>query len=425
MNISWTGCSRKVFALARACFFAATVLHIAVSSNGFASETTEKFRILIENVPKGEIKGSRDGGVTWQRIGQVVMPVYGAIWEPTLNGAGVLAFNFLRGESNVFATAVNALHIRFSDPEGYVLPEDPRAPLVPPHAISLAPKEITMPVAIEDPVLNKIIYTDIPGGKGIFGEEWSPQVGSKVTLGDGTEFSPIKYELGPDGRNPKRSQILIVVENDPAEIEYLDFENQAGGKVTAKRLGMEPAVVAKVLQPVLGIGRFKGSEFLPQPGVIRANHAGVLDIGTTDVNIDPDYSGGLPSDEPAINELRGGIQVVPSHHYQDQSMNSGGDHPFVYMVVGPMIDPPDLVRYDRGIDGSYPLFYKGLRGGEGKTLLQFQGDTAWYEMTEAVKAGKFVRSDGSVMKHLRGYVKDAFIKVTRIRVVRRQAGDTP
>jgi hypothetical protein len=255
--------------------------------------------------------------------------------------------------------------------------------------------------------------TDIPGGTGIFGGKWSPRVGSEVLMGDGKDFFPIPYEYGPDSGKPERSHILIVTHKYKNEIEYIEFENLVGGKVIVKRKGEDPVHVAKVTQSVSGVGRFTGSEYTKIPGNIRANHAGVICFGTTDKNVDPNVP---PVSD--IMELMGGFQVVPSHHYQDSSMGSGGNHPFVYLVIGPIIDPPNLKRYDMGVDGQYPFFYKAFRAGTGATYFKFKGDNAnWIELTAAVKAGKFKTSNGTVVKHLRGYIKDALVEVTAIRHV--------
>lgn len=98
-------------------------------------------------------------------------------------------------------------------------------------------------------------------------------------------------------------------------------------------------------------------------------------------------------------------------------MESGGDHPYVFMVVGPIQDPPNLKRYDMGIEGRYPLYSFGMRAGAGTTYFKFKDDpNTWYELGEAVKLGKFKQNSGKVLKHLRGYIKDALSQVTDIRV---------
>jgi len=279
---------------------------------------------------------------------------------------------------------------------------------VDPRGVSILPKDTATDAG---PGESRSAITDIPAGTGLFGPEWSPKIGAKVFMGDGTRWAPIPYEYGPTDQVASRSRILIVTPRARNEIEWVHFENKPQGRVIVKLAGEATEYhVAKVIQPVLGTGRFVGSEFIRKPGVLRANHAGVFCVGTTDKNVDPAIPAGTP-----INELRGGFQILPSHHYQDPSMSSGGDHGFVYMVVGPIQDPVDLVRYDRGIDGQYPLFRNGFRAGGGRTEMRFQGDAKWYELQDAVKAGRFRRADGTVIQHLRGVIPDAFREVTDIR----------
>lgn len=371
----------------------------------------ELHRVLIENVEKGRVLGSTNGGKSWQEIGTVVVPVKGQVWNPSLEN-GVKAFDFLRGPSNVFATAVNNLHLRFSDPVGYSLPADVDVPPPIAHGISYAPFE-SLPADITT-VPKRIGILSNKGGEGIFGPEWSPRVGSAVYQGDfaRSQFSPIPY-IGVVDTKPEKASLLIVTSQPEQnkQIEMVEFENKTNGRVLVQFSKKSPVAVAKVLKAVEGVGRFSGSEYNSKPGVLRANHAGVICIGTTDINLDSSIPEGTD-----INELRGGFQVVPSHHWQDASMNSGGNHAEVYLVVGPIQDPPDLKRYDRSVDGTFPLFNNGLRAGGGQTYLQFAGKlNEWVEMDDAVKRGLFTTREGVVIEHLRGYIKDAFHNVTGIR----------
>lgn len=154
--------------------------------------TTELHRVLIENSTGGSIKGSRDGGKSWVQLGNVTTPMNGDYWIPSQTG-GVLAFDFLRGPSSVFASAVNNLHFRFSDPEGYTLPEDVTVRPIRGHGISVVPSNNRLPYA----GASYAALTNIPGGTLIFGKEWSPRIGDRVFVdkNDGTGFAPIPYEF--------------------------------------------------------------------------------------------------------------------------------------------------------------------------------------------------------------------------------------
>lgn len=397
------------------CYSDSSVLPASRDNLGPIKPRFEIHRILIENIPNGKILGSRDKGQTWAQIGTVLLPIRGGVWQPSNpnveDGGGVKAFDYLRGPSNIFASAVNNLHIRFSDPEGYSLPEDINIQPLLGRGVSFAPAN-EFPQDIEK-FPKRIGVVSNHGGEGLFGE-WSPRVGSKVFYGiangNQSHFQPIPY-TGVVDTNPSFSTIAIVTESNEFEnIDYFEFENTTNGHVFVKYPSTEAVAIAKVLKPVSGVGRFSGSEYVARPGVLRANHAGVVCIGTTDVNTDKSIPKGTP-----IAELRGGFQIVPSHHWQDESMNSGGDHASVYMVVGPLQDPPDLKRYDRGIEGTYPLFYNGMNAGQGQTYFQFRNQPEWIEIGDAVRRGFFRQKDGKVIAHLRAHLPDVLKDVTAIR----------
>jgi len=84
----------------------------------------------------------------------------------------------------------------------------------------------------------------------------------------------------------------------PSEIE---FENRFGGFVTLKYPNGESKVVAQVLKPVEGVGRFGGSLY-GNTGRIRANHTGVICIITS------------PHGQV------GGFQILPDNHGMSPEM---------------------------------------------------------------------------------------------------------
>lgn len=415
-------------------------------SNLNVSVSSEMHRIIIHNVKNGAICGSKDAGKSWTLLGHVLLPIEGGIWKPTQKQFKVYAFNFLRGNSNVFASAINNLHIRFSDPVGYELPRDTKVPPLPAHGVSFAPREMLSgnPLdLLDEDGKRRCGITDIPGGKGIFSGEWTSRIGASAFMGNGKTFSAIPYDLGPNSADPERSYILILNPNPVQKVEYLEFENKKDGLAFAKFENQDPKPIARVLQAVKGIGRFDGSQFLQRPGQVRANHPGVLDIGTTDINTDPTIPQNINPPAYLNVDNFGGFQIVPSHHYYDDSMakNPKGIANEVYLVVGPLDAQGIPQRYDLGLEGTFPLFNGGLLAGNGTTYFQFGEGTEYIELNDAVKLGLFkhtekvktldsngnpvldsngkpVTTDQVVrVDHLRGKILDVLSGVTKIKLV--------
>lgn len=387
---------------------------ISLASAQFES-AGELHRILIQNYVGGLIQGSKDGGASWTQLGKVLKPATGGVWLPAVDN-GVTAFNYLRGPSNIFASAINNIHIRFSDPVGYTLPTDPKVQPIEGHGITIAPLEAGPKPSLDSKGRSRTILTNIPGGTSIYSGEWSPRIGSTVLMGDGKTFAPIPYNKGPDSRVVAQSQILIITEKAKKEIEYIQFQNVQGGMLYVKRTGETPMQAARVIKPVQGIGRFAGSGFLLQPGQVRANHAGVVDVGTTDVNIDPDVPVTNPRAATKL-EYFGGFQIVPSFHWNDKAMENAHKVEWVYVVIEKLFSPSVINRYDQGIEGTYPLFKDGVRAGTGTTYFKFQNDLKWYEINYAQQQGKFRKKDGTVVRHLRGHIPDALHEVTEVKIV--------
>lgn len=268
----------------------------------------EQFRIRLINEVGGQIKISQDGGKNWQKVGQVKIPA------SKLSLAGFEASSYGK-KGRVVATAVNALHIKVKQ-EGEK-----------PVLFSILPEE-TMEKGF-NPLsyfsASSSIFTDIPAGKGIFGEEFSPYVGSQVFLGEKME------PLGPD-YIPKIGDLLTILADRPTPYPtQMIFENKKDGKVTVKYLNGQTQDIAKVLSPVVGTGRFTGSLYT-DVGRIRANHPGVICISTS-----------------PLGQI-GGFQIVPSIH----SAKIGTLGKEQWLTVGPLNDK-------EGIEGKIPLFFQYLK----------------------------------------------------------------
>lgn len=290
----------------------------------------------------------------------------------------VLAYNYLRGDSSVFATAVNNLHFRLSDPDGYVLPDNVDIPPVTARGFTIAP--------IEGGSGNHVISTNIHAGTKIFGI-YSPRVGDLITVND----RPIKY----DDVSPLNK--VIKVRTCKTSIDYINLQNKVGGSIIARYLDGTETQIGKVIKPVTGVGRFIGSEYA-NSGKLRANHAGVICFSTAETN-------------------RGGFQIVPSHHFRDRSMNRGGDHHEVFMEVGPVVDPPDLKRYDRGIDGRAPLFTGTFRANTSQVLVKTTISEGFLEFEKARSQHKILNSLNIPQLQMWGYIRDAMYNIEEFKLI--------
>jgi hypothetical protein len=96
-------------------------------------------------------------------------------------------------------------------------------------------------------------------------------------------------------------------------------------------------LIAKVLRPVWGVGRYDGTTFTGV-GAINTNHGGVITISTAPV-MPPDTK------EGGAVETRGGFMIQPSLHAREQNETS----PQV-MVIGPKD------RTAARLEGTPPLF---------------------------------------------------------------------
>ncbi len=264
-----------------------------------SAEFEEVYRIRIENKIDGAIEVSEDEGISWNSVGKVLYPT------EKISKTGYSAAKWV-GTGRVAAAAVNAIHIKTGSPETERT------------IFSILPKEFLMPPREYRSYLSPdaSIYTNIEAGASIFGGGFSPYVGNVVMLSRPAE--PVVFIT----RNyiPRVGDTFYIVVDRPRELpKEIVFENRFGGRITVEYYSGDKKVIGEVLRPVSGIGRFEGSRFV-DPGRIRANHAGVIDVSVSPY-------GSL-----------GGFQIVPALHGQDMSYVRKATQ---WMVIGPAqaVDP--------------------------------------------------------------------------------------
>lgn len=267
--------------------------------------------------------------------------------------------------STVCATAVNAIHM-------LVGVEDGRG-----RILSLVPTVTVAPAARE----GAFFSLDVPGGTGPFGG-LAPLVGSPVSIeGPGGE----RALDGP----PLEGETLVIRSALPGRPDpwMIDIENRPGGRVVA--WGSEgPRVVARVVRPVGGTGRFGGTDF-QKGGRIRASHAGVIDVATA------------PRGEV------GGFQIMPlGHALGSQEMKSAWQLT-QWMIVAPLPEDPPL-------EGRAPLFKASFVPGaqQGDRL---EGVWSTYGRRPLVLCRR-AGGPWERLPHVSGRVDDGLMDVTHLRI---------
>lgn len=271
-------------------------------------EVEEIYRIRIENSKGGAIEVSNDAGKVWTAVGKVIYPT------TKVSKTGYSAAKWV-APGEVAAAAVNSIHIK----TGSIETER--------TIFSILPKEFIMPPKKYRSFLspNSSIYTNIEAGTSIFGSGSSPFVGNMVMLAE-----PVQPVVQiPQGYVPKIDDRLYIIVTKPKKMpKAIVFENRFGGVITIEYYSGDVRVIGEVLRPVSGVGRFEGSRYV-DPGRIRANHAGVIDISVS------------PKGE------LGGFQIVPALHGQNMNYVKKMTQ---WMVIG----PKDVT--DPSLEGIAPFF---------------------------------------------------------------------
>jgi hypothetical protein len=273
----------------------------------------------------------------------------------------------------VTASAVNAVHILMNIEEGQG------------RTMSVLPRETIAPAAGPDAA----IVLDCRAGPSFFGA-WAPPAGTRITVKTGASEHPL------EDRAPSEGDTLVfkVYEED---VPYMaDFENRPGGRVIVWGRGA-PRVAARVIRPLGGVGRFEGTLFQWRSR-LRANHAGVIDISTSDYG------------------TVGGFQIIPWDHALKSKEMQGAWSATQWMIIA----PPDGKSM---LGGTAPLFDGSLAPGPSR------GERLWdLWSTYGRKSLTLARIDGgewTMLPEASGKSDDALKRVTHIRIYFQQSKEPP
>lgn len=311
---------------------------LALSMVGWADAVpAERFRLRIHNQVSGSVMVSLTRGATWYPIGQVLIPNSGAIH--TVKQGEFSAVKWA-STSSVAATAVNAIHLKLTHSGSHG------------ELISLLPKDVMAwrEAGISYAGEPSSVYLDNAAGTGLFGLEWSVRVGDPVYLKEGDRWVP-----WPEGRLPQLQDEWMVIAKDAGVKGWsVEIENRPEGRVTMLMPNAPPQVVARVIKPMSGSGRFPGTLY-QSVGRIRANHPGVIDVSTSPLG------------------QMGGFQIVPNQHGLSHQLRFTLTSP-VYMVIQPLEGAPAL-------EGEWPLFRGLIQPGD---VVDAMVNGAWQPMPESI-----------------------------------------
>ena len=273
----------------------------------------------------------------------------------------------------VTASAVNAVHILM----GVELGQG--------RTMSVLPRETIAPAAGP----GAAIILDCKAGTSFFGA-WAPPAGTRITVQTGVSEHPLEDRLPSEGD----TLVFKIYEEDAAYMA--DFENRPGGRVTVWGRGA-PRVAARVIRPLGGVGRFEGTVF-QRRSRIRANHAGVIDISTSDYG------------------TVGGFQIIPWDHALKSKEMQGAWGATQWMIIA----PPDGKSM---LGGTTPLFGGSLVPGPSK------GERLWdLWSTYGRRSLALARIDGggwTMFPGVSGKSDDALKRVTHIRIYFPQSEEPP
>lgn len=275
----------------------AFVLIVLLSVRAFADKNFIEIKIPCS--VNSQVKAILPGGETVP-LGRVLM-------TPSKTNYPAYTASKWSGNSTICASAVNAIHILINV-------ENDRG-----RIISLVPSVTIAPAAER----GSFFSIECEAGTGLFGG-FAPLTGSKVfILRNGSEI--------PLTDVPESGDVLIIRTKLPENPEFfmIDIENRPGGRVIAHGIkGVK--VVARVIHPVGGVGRFGGTVF-QSVGRIRASHSGVIDVSTS-----------------KRGEV-GGIQIMPLKHALTSKEMINAWKLTQWMIISPLPFEPDL-------EGRPPLY---------------------------------------------------------------------
>lgn len=238
-----------------------------------AADARELYRVRITNSPNGAIEVSSDRGQSWDALGKVT--------RAAVASAPASSVISIAPGGSVAGVAADTLLFRLPAAAGQ--------------------NRTLRLLARGEPANGAAIVTDIPERGSLF-RCLAPPIGSRLLL-DRDPQPP--QALTPNYSPRIGDRLLIVVSGEyGADPPSVTIENKAGGEVVLAATGGVPKVLAKVKQPLTGIGRYAGTE---RAGVGRV-------VGWTPTAVTVSTAGQLrrPAENGQAAEERGGFVIQPA-----------------------------------------------------------------------------------------------------------------
>jgi hypothetical protein len=237
------------------------------------SNPRELYRVRITNSPNGAIELSSDRGQAWEPLGKVTRAAVAA--------AAASPIVSIAPAGSVAGVGSDSLLFRLPPAGGQ--------------------NRTLRLLASGEPANTAAIVTDIPERGSLF-RCLAPTVGSRLLL-DRDPQPPVAL---PAGYTPRLGDRLLIVVSGEFGVDppSVTIENKVGGEVVLAATGGIPKVLAKVKQPLTGIGRYAGTE--------RAGTGNI--VGWTPTAVTVSTAGRLrqPAENGQAAEERGGFVIQPA-----------------------------------------------------------------------------------------------------------------
>jgi hypothetical protein len=328
----------------------------------------ELYRLRVVNQEEGPIEVSLNRGVVWQRVGQVVRPA-----TASASSAPVIT---AVPESTVAGVTADQVLLRVPGANG-----------------ALRSLRITAAGETASP---SAIATDIPSRGALF-RLLAPPSGSRVWLERDGLASPIPPNFAP---LPGDSMLISVSAPPLGDPPSVVLENREGGEVVLTETAGVPRVIARVRQPLRGIGRYRGTE--------RSASGSIIAWSPSHVLVSSAGWGARLSEGDEMQDERGGFVIQPAEpnlrgatHPPSQILLEALPENDVRPQLSPFFGLPVPITSGDGVEMAPTRFEIRVDGGDWEPLPDLRGPLDTPEELRASLADTLGREVEEGITHVR------------------------